>query len=127
MTWTSSVADVVTEAGSPVPTTLGFADATAMNTYITTFLIPAAQNLIEQYLSRTYTDVTVPAGVKHAALRVAATGLIKIGIRKMSSLVRVSDWRVELSRQDIFTPEIKAELEVFIPKTDSIFYTQPIE
>ena len=116
MAWVTA-ADVVAEAGNPTATTLGFADSTAMNNHITNFLIPGAQNLIEQYLRTTYTDATVPAGVKHAALRVAATALIKIGVRKMSTLVRVEDWRVELSKQDIFTPEIRAELVPFEKRT----------
>ncbi len=116
MAWFDA-ADVVAEAGNPTPTTLGFADATMMNNHITNFLIPAAQSLIEQYLRRTYTDAGVPAGVRHAALRVVAVALAKIGIRKMGSLVRVQEWTVELSSPAIFTQEIRAELAPFEKRT----------
>jgi len=109
-------ADVAAEAGNPKHDSLGFSDATAMDTHIATFLIPAAQSLIQQYLRTTYADGEVPAGVRHAALSVAARGLMRIGVRKMGSLVRVGEWRVELASEDIFTQDIRVELEPFITR-----------
>jgi hypothetical protein len=126
MTWITA-ANVIAEAGNPTPSALGFADATALSDHVTNFLIPAAQNFIEQYLQATYTDVTVPAGVKWVAMRLAAAGLMKIGIRKMGGLVRVGDWQVELARQDVFTPELQAELNPFKSKTGPVFYEQPTD
>ena len=108
--------DVAAEAGNPTPKDLGFADATAMNTHIATFLIPAAQSLIQQYLRTAYADYEVPGGVKHAALSVAARGLLRIGVRKIGSLIRVGEWRVELASEDIFTQDIRNELEPFITR-----------
>lgn len=108
--------DVLAEAGHPQPKDLGFTDTDAMNSHISTWLIPAAQSLVEKYLRTTYGDDAVPDGVRHAALRVAARGLVKIGVRKMGSLIRVQDWRVELASEDIFTRDVRAELEPFISR-----------
>jgi hypothetical protein len=116
MPWFTST-DVVAEAGNPSSESLGFPDATSMDAHINTFLIPAAQSLIQQYLRKTYTDDEVPGGVRHAALSVAARGLIRIGVRKMGSLVRVGEWRVELASEDIFTQDLRSELDPFISRT----------
>lgn len=126
MTWVTA-ANVIAEAGNPTPTSLGFADSTALSDHVTNFLIPAAQNLIEQYLRTTYTDSAVPAGLKWVAMRLAAAGLMKIGVRKMGGLVRVGDFQVELARQDVFTPDLQAELSSFKKKTDPVFYEQPTD
>jgi hypothetical protein len=105
---------VIAEAGHPDPTSVGFETQALMESHVTTYLIPAAQSLIEEHLHRTYTDEDVPAAIKHAAMRVCATGLMKISIRKMGALIRVGDYKVELSRSDIFTPELRDELAPFI-------------
>src|SRR3990170_5140141 len=116
--------NVLAEAGHPSAASGGFADATAQAAHITTFLLPAAKTAIEQYLRRTYTDADVPDQVKHAALRVAALGLMKIGIKKSGSLIRVGDYVVELSNPVIFTPEIREELKDFIaPRTPHVIAT----
>jgi len=118
MSW-FGYAPVIAEAGNPTFSSLGFANDAAMQTHITTYIIPTAQNLCEQFLNKTYLadGSDVPAGVKNIALRISAAALIKIAVRKMSTLVRVEDWRVELSRQDIFTPELKDELREYFSKT----------
>ena len=110
----ATAADVIAEAGNPEPSELGFADAIAMSAHITTFLLPAAQSAVEQYLHRTYTDADAPNQVKHVALKVAALGLQKIRAKKLGLLIRVGDYAVELSDPTIFTPELKAELKDFI-------------
>lgn len=127
MPWSTSADSVLAEAGNPKGTDLGFTNDSAMKTHTTSFLIPAAQNLIEQYVKTTYADSTVPPAVAHAAIRIAATGLMKIRIRKMGVLVRVADWQVELSSAVIFTPEIKAELADFVQKTGPVFWEQPTD
>jgi len=109
-----TAAMVIAEAGNPTPASGGFADATAQAAHITTFLLPAAQNAVEQYLGYTYADADVPAQVKHVTLKVAALGLMKIGIKKIGSLIRVGDYVVELSDPTIFTPELKAEITDFV-------------
>jgi len=123
-----TAANVLAEAGAPTPASGGFADATAQAAHITTFLLPAAQNAVEQYLGQTYTDAGVPAQVKHVTLKVAALGLMKISIKKINALIRVGDYVVELSDPTIFTPELKAELELFRTQTQTypVFYEQPI-
>ena len=98
-----------------------------MSGHVSNFLIPAAQNFIEQYLRTTYTDATVPAAVKWVAMRLAAAGLMKIGVRKMGGLVRVGEYQVELARQDVFTPDLQAELSAFKNKADPVFYEQPTD
>jgi len=105
---------VIAEAGHPDPPSLGFDTQALMESHVATYLIPAAQGLIEEHLHRTYEDEEVPAAVKHAAMRVCAQALMKISIRKMGALIRVGDYKVELSRSDIFTPELRDELVPFV-------------
>ena len=119
MPWVTTDA-VIAEAGHPDFGSLGFDTQALMESHVTTYLIPAAQGLIEGHLHRTYTDDDVPAAVKHAAMRVCATGLMKISIRKMGALIRVGDYKVELSNSDILTPEVLAELAPFIKRTPSV-------
>jgi len=106
--------DVLGEAGHPDPDAGGFADATAQAAHITTFLLPAAKNAVEQFLNRTYTDSEVPDQVRYVTLRIAALGLTKIRVKKMGGLIRVGDYVVELSNPVIFTPELKEELKDFV-------------
>jgi hypothetical protein len=84
-----------------------------MDAYITDTIEPAVESLVNSHLKRSYSDSDVPASVKHAAIRIAANAIMLIAANKMGSLVRVGDWRVQLARRDIFTPEIMAELEPF--------------
>jgi len=109
-----TAADVLAEAGNPEPSSGGFADATAQAAHITNFLLPAAKSAVEQYLHRTYADAGVPDQVKHVALKIAALGLMKIGIKKTGALIRVGDYVVELSDPTIFTPQLKAEIADFV-------------
>jgi hypothetical protein len=115
MAWITS-ADVEAEAGTPKPEAAGFASQAAMDAYLTANVISGVQDLINGHLRQSYTDETVPAGVKSIALRVAANALLLIVANKMGSLVRVGDWRVQLARRDIFTPELRAELEPYVKK-----------
>lgn len=126
MTWITA-ANVIAEAGNPTPEDLGFADSTALSNHVTDLVIPAAQNFIEQHVRATYTDSTVPAALKWVAMRLAAAGLMKIAVRKMGGLKRAGDYQVELARQDVFTPELQAELNSFRAKTDPVFYEQPTD
>lgn len=98
-----------------------------MDTYLTGTIIPAVEDLVNSHLRQSYTDATVPAAVKHGAVRVAANALMLIGANKMGSLVRVGDWRVQLAKRDIFTPEIEAELEPFRKKRTSSVKATPFK
>ena len=116
MAWFTA-ADAEAEAGNPTFSSAGFPNKDAMDTYLTNTVIPAVEGLVNAHLRQEYTDVTVPSAVKHAAIRVAANALLMIAANKMGSLVRVGDWRVQLAKRDIFTPEIRLELEPFLFQT----------
>jgi hypothetical protein len=105
--------DAEAEAGNPTFSSLGFVSQTIMDAYLTNTIIPAVEDLVNSHLRQDYTDVTVPAAVKHGAIRIAANALMLIAANKMGSLVRVGDWRVQLAKRDIFTPEIRVELEPY--------------
>ena len=96
-----------------------------MDTYITGTIEPAVESLVNLHLNQSYTDSGVPAAVKHAGIRIAANALLLIAANKMGSLVRVGDWRVQLAKRDIFTPEIEAELEPFRKKRTSSVKATP--
>ena len=120
-------ADAEAEAGNPTYSSLGFTSQIAMDNYLTNTIIPAVEDLVNSHLRQSYTDVTVPDGVKHAAIRVAANALMLIAANKMGSLVRVGDWRVQLARRDIFTPEVRAELEPFYKKRTPTVKSTPFK
>lgn len=126
MAWFDA-ADAEAEAGNPSYSSLGFASQNAMDTYLTDTIIPAVGDLVNNHLKQSYNDSTVPAAVKHGAIRVAANALLLIAANKMGSLVRVGDWRVQLARRDIFTPEIQAELEPYRKKRTSGVRSTPYQ
>jgi hypothetical protein len=122
-----TAANAEAEAGNPTYSSLGFTSQNTMDTYLTDTIIPAVEGLVNSHLRQSYTDLTVPAAVKHGAIRIAANALMLIGVNKMGSLVRVGDWRVQLARRDIFTPEIQAELEPFRKKRTSAVKSTPFK
>jgi hypothetical protein len=118
--------NVMDEAGNPSISATGFTTQAACDTYIEGVLLPAAQGFVNQFLNQDYTCSTVPAAVLHTVIKVAANGLRKIEVNKKGGLVQASQWMVELSDATIFTPELKAEIEMFRLQTDPVFYEQPI-
>jgi hypothetical protein len=111
--WGVSGNAVWVEAGSPAIEACGFPSQAALEAHIITYILPAAQDNINEYLNQSYDDDSVPQGLKYAAMRVAANALIKIAARKMGPLVRISDYRVETIAPDVFMPEIKAEIDCY--------------
>ena len=107
------------EAGSPEISTLGFSSQTTLESHISTYILPAVQDNINEYLNQAYDDTSVPEGVKYAALRVAANALIKIAVRKMGPMVRISDYKVETAGAEIFTPEIQREIDCYMARAHS--------
>jgi hypothetical protein len=119
LTWITED-NVLDTAGHPSYTDCGFTSQAAMDAHITEVLIPAVQSLIEEHLKRTYTDANVPAAVEQIAMRLAAKGLQFIIVNKMGPLIRVADYRVQLARDDIMSPEIRAELEPFVLRSAKV-------
>jgi hypothetical protein len=122
----ATAANVMNEAGNPPISATGFATQAACDAYIEDVLLPAAQGLVNQFLNQSYNASTVPAAVLHTVIKIAANGLRKIEVNKKGGLIQGSQWMVELSDATIFTPELKAEIEMFRFKTDPVFFEQPI-
>jgi hypothetical protein len=117
----SEASDIIAEAGTPSFGNLGFSSAAAMQAHIENFILPGAQNSINQYLRREYTGLDVPDAVRYCVIRVAARGLMNIAINKKGGLRTVNEWMQALLDPTVFTPELKTEISSFIlTRTGSI-------
>jgi len=106
--------DVIADAGNPTFGNVGFTSKAIMEAHIENFILPAAQNHINQYLHQGYTTFDVPDAVRYCAIRVAARGLMNIAINKKGGLITVNQWMQALADPTVFTPELKAEIADFV-------------
>ena len=73
-----------------------------------------AQDLINVYTNRTYTDETVREAVKNICLRLTSN-MVSLAIQKRDSpIIKVNDWTIQNVSSDIFTDELKHDLKPFI-------------
>jgi len=73
-----------------------------------------AQDLINVYTNRNYTDETVRDAVKNICLRLTSN-MVSLAIQKRDSpIIKVNDWTIQNVSSDIFTDELKHDLKPFI-------------
>ena len=73
-----------------------------------------AQDLINVYTNRSYTDETVREAVKNICLRLTSN-MVSLAIQKRDSpIIKVNDWTIQNVSSDIFTDELKHDLKPFI-------------
>ena len=73
-----------------------------------------AQDLINVYTNRNYTDGTVREAVKNICLRLTSN-MVSLAIQKRDSpIIKVNDWTIQNVSSDIFTDELKHDLKPFI-------------
>jgi hypothetical protein len=117
---------VLQAAGNPNPVNLNFPADTPpvypMQTYVETWILPAAQDLVSHYLNQdlNYNATTVPPGVLQVIVEVAARGLQNIAIAKKGGLITVNSWMQALSDPTIFTPQLQLQVESYrLPRAGS--------
>ena len=73
-----------------------------------------AQDLINTYTNRNYTDETVRPAVKNICLRITSN-MVKLAIQNRDSpIIKVNDWTIQTVPTDIFTDDLKNDLKPFI-------------
>ena len=89
-------------------------DDTAKLEEIVSDWILQAQDLINVYTNRNYTDGTVRDAVKNVCLRLTSN-MVSLAIQKRDSpIIKVNDWTIQNVSSDIFTDELKHDLKPFI-------------
>ena len=76
--------------------------------------IVQAQDLINVYTNRHYTDETVRPAVQDVCLRLTSK-MVNIAIQNRDSpIIKVNDWTLQTVPNDIFTDGMKEDLKPFI-------------
>lgn len=73
-----------------------------------------AQDLINTYTNRNYTDENVKPSVQNVCLRLTSN-MVSLSIQKRDSpIIKVNDWTITNVPSDIFTDDLKEDLKPFI-------------
>ena len=93
-------------------------DVTGLETIVSEWILQA-QDLINTYTNRNYTDANVRPAVKNICLRLTAN-MINLAIQNRDSpIIKVNDWTVQTVPNTIFTDELKDDLKPFIKDASS--------
>lgn len=113
MMWIS-VDDVINFHGlKPKHLNLDKDDTSKLETIVSGW-IEQSQDLINTYTNRNYTDETVRPSVQNICLRLTAN-MVNLAIQNRDSpIIKVNDWTVQTVPNDIFTDELKEDLNPFI-------------
>jgi hypothetical protein len=98
-------------------------DNDGLNTLITTW-INQAESLINGYCHTTWEESTVPGGVSNVCLRLVANMVALAVARRETALVKVNDWTIKPSDDNVFNDSLKTDLKPFrvdkSTKSDSV-------
>ena len=73
-----------------------------------------AQDLINTYTNRTYSDDTVRPAVKNVCLRLTSN-MVSLAVQKRDTpIIKVNDWTIQNVPSDIFTDDLKMDLKPFV-------------
>ena len=76
--------------------------------------ISQCEDLINTYTNRHYTDENVKPAVKNVCLRLTSN-MASLAIQKRDSpIIKVNDWTIQNVPSDIFTDDLKKDLQPFI-------------
>ena len=114
-----SVEDVKAFHGlKPQHLNLDKTDDTGLDTIVSDWIIQA-QDLINTYTNRNYSDDNVRPAVKNVCLRLTSN-MVGLAIQKRDSpIIKVNDWTIQSVPSDIFTDELKMDLKPFIKDASS--------
>ena len=109
-----SVDDVINFHGlKPKHLNLDKDDNSKLEQIVSDWIIQA-QDLINTYTNRHYTDETVQPAIQNVCLRLTSN-MVKLAIQNRDSpIIKVNDWNIQTVPSNIFDQELKDDLKPFI-------------
>lgn len=99
-------------------------DNESLNTLLTKW-ISQAESLIDSYCRTSWTDV--PGAVSNVCLRLVANMLALAVARRETAMVKVNDWTIKISDDNVFNDSLKADLNPFVvdksTKSDNVDFS----
>ena len=88
-------------------------DNTGLESIVSDWILQA-EDLINIYTNRHYTDETVRPAVQNICLRLTSN-MVKLAIQNRdTSIIKVNDWTIQTVPSDIFTDDLKNDLRPFV-------------
>ena len=81
---------------------------------ILTDWIGQSQDLIIRYCKRNFTSDTVDGAIRNVCLRLTSNMVALAVQRRDNPIIKVNDWTIQGLSSDIFTDDLKADLEPFV-------------
>lgn len=109
-----SVDDVINFTGlKPKHLNLEKDDTTGLNNIVSDW-INQAEDLINMYTNRNYTDDNVRDAIRNICLRLTSN-MVTLAIQKRDNpIIKVNDWTIQGLSSDIFTDDLKDDLKPFV-------------
>ena len=109
-----SVDDVINFHGlKPKHLNLEKDDTEKLETIVSDWILQA-QDLINMYTNRNYTDETVRDAVRNVCLRLTSN-MVSLAIQKRDSpIIKVNDWTIQNVPSNIFTDDLREDLRPFV-------------
>ena len=109
-----SVDDVINFHGlKPKHLNLEKDDTEKLETIVSDWILQA-QDLINMYTNRNYTDDTVRDAIRNVCLRLTSN-MVSLAIQKRDNpIIKVNDWTIQGLSSDIFTDDLKEDLAPFV-------------
>ena len=81
---------------------------------ILTDWISQSEDLIKSYTHNKFSEEETPGAVKNVCLRLTANMIALAIERRDTPRTKVNDWKIQVSSSDIFTADLKADLEPYV-------------
>ena len=81
---------------------------------ILTDWISQSEDLIKSYTHNKFSEGDTPKAVKNVCLRLTANMVALAIERRDTPRTKVNDWKIQVSSSDIFTSDLKEDLEPFV-------------
>jgi len=109
-----SVDDVINFHGlKPKHLNLEKDDTEKLETIVSDWILQA-QDLINMYTNRNYTDDTVRDAIRNVCLRLTSN-MVSLAIQKRDSpIIKVNDWTIQNVPSNIFTDDLREDLRPFV-------------
>lgn len=81
---------------------------------ILTDWISQSEDLIKSYTHNKFSEDDTPKAVKNVCLRLTANMVALAIERRNTPRTKVNDWKIQVSSSEIFTDDLKADLEPYL-------------
>lgn len=92
---------------------LNDSDETKLNEILVDWILQS-ESLIKSYTHNQFTEDILPAAVKNVCLRLTANMVALAIERRDTPRTKVTDWTIRVSSSDIFTSDLKEDLEPYV-------------